>query len=72
MIWIRPQLLARNVALEDELSQRPPLEELKRLQAEKKEVDWLFASSNRLNEKCMAKEQRCVSLFLSLSTFNTN
>jgi len=52
------KLLARNLALEDELSQRPPLEEFKRLQGEKKEVDWLFASSNRLNEKCMAKEQR--------------
>ncbi|KLO07202.1 hypothetical protein SCHPADRAFT_945482 [Schizopora paradoxa] len=51
-------LLAKIASLEDELSQRPPLEDFKRLQAEKKEVDWLFASSNRENEKCMAKEAR--------------
>lgn len=45
-------------ALQTQLSQRPPIEEVQRLQKEYKNLDLILQGTQRENEKCMTDIER--------------
>lgn len=47
-------------ALQDQLAQRPPIEQIQELQKEYRNLELLLQGTQRENEKSMAETERCV------------
>lgn len=56
MVKLKTQVLS----LQEQLSQRPPLEEVQEMKKEYRSLDMLMLGSQRENQRCMADLERCV------------
>ncbi|KAI5115088.1 hypothetical protein M0805_005542, partial [Coniferiporia weirii] len=52
------KLQAQVLALQDQLSQRPPIEQIRELEREYKNLELLLTGTQRENERCMAELER--------------